>query len=131
MIQMRGISFVARPCQGITVTAVKLRQQPARAAGSPVYPSKIIKAAARWADTRPLLAQWDESQALRENLERFRRENLFGKASRSRVEDILAIFQQRYLGEESRTRALVLLGRGGFGGEGLDRILYFHSVQAD
>jgi hypothetical protein len=31
------------------------------------------------------------------NLERLRRENVLGKASRSRVEDVLAIFRQRYL----------------------------------
>src|SRR5271166_5403492 len=37
------------------------------------------------------------------------RDNVFGKASRSRVEDILAIFRQRYLTEESVTRALVTL----------------------
>ena len=40
-----------------------------------------------------------------------RRENVFGKASRSRVEDVLAIFRQRFLTEEAVTRALVVLVR--------------------
>ena len=62
-----------------------------------IYRSKIIKAGALLADTKTLLAHWDETRSVSENLDRFRRENIFGKASRSRVEDILAIFRQRYL----------------------------------
>jgi hypothetical protein len=61
-----------------------------------IYKSKIIKAGALLADTKTLLAHWDETCPAAVNLERFRRENIFGKASRSRVEDILAIFRQRY-----------------------------------
>ena len=54
--------------------------------------SKIIKAGALLADTRTFLAHWDKSLSETENLARFRQDNLFGKASRSRVEDILVIF---------------------------------------
>jgi hypothetical protein len=54
-----------------------------------LYQSKIIKAGALLADTKTLLAHWDETCSVSENLARFRRENIFGKASRSRVEDIL------------------------------------------
>jgi hypothetical protein len=36
---------------------------------------------------------------MQDNIDRIRRDNLFGKASRSRVEDILAIFRQRNLAE--------------------------------
>jgi len=82
-------------------------------------------------DTKTLLAHWDESQAVRENLDRIRRENLFGKASRSRVEDILAIFHQRYLSDEAVTKALVILTKGGFPAATLDRILFFHAASAD
>ena len=95
------------------------------------YTSKIIKAGALLGDTKTLLAHWDESQAVRENLDRIRRENLFGKASRSRVEDILAIFRQRYLSDEAVTKALVILTKGGFPAAALDRILYFHAASAD
>jgi Putative inner membrane protein (DUF1819) len=60
-----------------------------------------------------------------------RHENLFGKASRSRVEDILSIFRQRYLSEESVLRALVTLVKGQLPTATLDRILYFHAAKAD
>src|SRR5664279_2958300 len=53
-------------------------------------------------------------------LSRVRRENIFGKASRSRVEDILGIFRQRYLSEQSVTKALVTLVRGKFPSAALD-----------
>ncbi len=90
-----------------------------------LYSSKIIKAGALLADTKTMLAQWDESLSVSENLNRFRRENIFGKASRSRIEDILIIFRQRYLTSESVTRSLINLVQGGFPPEGLDRILFF------
>src|SRR5258708_25965344 len=48
------------------------------------YSSRIIKAGALLSDTRTLLIQWDETLTVSANLERFRSENLFGKASRSR-----------------------------------------------
>ena len=96
-----------------------------------VYTSKIIKAGALLADTKTMLALWDENCSVSENLERFRRENVFGKASRSRIEDILAIFRQRYLRSEPVTRSLVTLVHGGFPSEALDRILYFFAAQSD
>jgi hypothetical protein len=60
-----------------------------------------------------------------------RRDNVFGKSSRSRVEDILAIFRQRYLAEESVAKALVTLVRGKFPIAALERLLYFHAARAD
>ncbi len=96
-----------------------------------IYCSKIIKAGALLADTKTLLANWDEALAVSENLDRFRRDNIFGKASRSRVEDILAIFRQRYLTDEQVTKALVILTKGQFSRQGLDLVLYFHAAQAD
>src|SRR5438874_2818048 len=96
-----------------------------------IYTSKIIKAGALLADTKTMLANWDETHSVAENLNRFQRENIFGKASRSRIEDILAIFRQRYLTSESVTGALVTLVQGGFPNEALDRILYFHAAQSD
>lgn len=95
------------------------------------YSSKIIKAGALIGDTKTLLSHWDSTAPVAENIDRIQRDNVFGKASRSRVEDILAIFRQRYLGEESVTNALVTLVRGKFAVAALDRILYFHSARAD
>jgi hypothetical protein len=95
------------------------------------YTSKIIKAGALLADTKTLLSHWDVGVSVQENLHRLRRENVFGKASRSRVEDVLAIFRQRYLTETPVTKALVVLVQHRFPAVSLDRILYFHAARAD
>ncbi len=95
------------------------------------YSSRIIKAGALLSDTKTLLSHWDTSSSLQTNLSRIRLENTFGKASRSRVEDILVIFRQRYLTEQSVARALVTLVRGKFPTTALERLLYFHSARAD
>jgi hypothetical protein len=83
------------------------------------------------ADTKTLLAHWNTSIPAQVNLERLRRENVFGKVSRSRVTDVLSIFRQRVLGEESVTKALIMLVRKRLPAPALDRILYFHAAQAD
>src|ERR1700726_2299143 len=95
------------------------------------YTSKIIKAGALIGDTKTLLSHWDVDAPVDENLNRVQRDNVFGKASRSRVEDILAIFRQRYLAEPSVTKALVALVRGRFPTAALERVLFFHSARAD
>jgi len=95
------------------------------------YTTKIIKAGALLADTKTLLANYDPVSTVAQNLDRFRRENIFGKASRSRVEDILAIFRQRYLGSPDVSEALVALMRASFPAEALDCLLYFHAAQSD
>jgi hypothetical protein len=95
------------------------------------YSSKIIKAGALVGDTKTLLSHWDLDTSVEENIIRVRRENVFGKASRSRVEDILAIFRQRYLVEEPVTKALVTLVRGKFPASALLPLFYFHSARAD
>jgi Putative inner membrane protein (DUF1819) len=99
--------------------------------GCPPYTSKIIKAGALLADTKTLLSHWDVRASIRENLDRMRQENVFGKASRSRVKNILAIFKQRYLREEPVARALVALVNHRFPATSLDRLLYFYSARAD
>jgi hypothetical protein len=72
------------------------------------YSSKIIKAGALLGDTKTLLSHWDVNALVDENVNRVRRDNVFGKASRSRVEDILPIFRKRYRTEKSVTKALDL-----------------------
>ncbi len=73
------------------------------------YSSKIIKAGALLSDTKALLSHWDPELSVGENLQRIRHQNLLGKTSRSRAEDILAIFRQRYLAENSVAKALARL----------------------
>jgi hypothetical protein len=107
---------------------IKLEKRPGPSA---LYSSKIIKAGALIADTKTLLSNWDLNASVEKNISRVQRENIFGKASRSRVEAILAIFRQRYLAEEAVTKSLVTLVRKKFPTAALDRLLYFHSARAD
>ncbi len=110
------------------------REQPCSGRGarpSVPYSSKIIKAGALISDTKTLLAHWDTTASVAENINRVQRENLLGKVSRSRVGDILVILRQRYLSEEPVTRALVTLVHGKFPAPALERLLYFHSARAD
>jgi hypothetical protein len=95
------------------------------------YTSRIIKAGALLADTKTLLSHWDTAASVKANLARVRQENLFGKASRSRVEDILAIFRQRYLTDEGVAKALVVFVQNRLPAASLDRILFFHSARND
>src|SRR6266478_8680123 len=95
------------------------------------YTSRIIKAGALIGDTKTLLSHWDVGASVDETISRVRRDNVFGKASRSRVEDILAIFRHRYLTEHSVTKALVTLVQKRFPAAGLEWLFYFHSARAD
>jgi hypothetical protein len=95
------------------------------------YTSRIIKAGALLADTKTLLSHWDTAASVKANLARIRQENLFGKASRSRVEDILAIFRQRYLSHEDVAKALIVFVQNRLPAASLDRILFFHSARND
>lgn len=105
--------------------------EPPALPGESPYSSKIIKAGALIPDTKTLLSYWDTAATVEGNLGRIRHENVFGKASRSRVEDILAIFRQRYLADEEVVKALVVLVRRGMPAASLDRILYFHAAESD
>ncbi len=95
------------------------------------YSSKIIKAGALLPDTKALLSAWDPELSVSDNLQRMRHQNLLGKTSRSRAEDILAIFRQRYLAEDTAARVLATIVRRQSNGNTLERILYFHTVRAD
>ncbi len=95
------------------------------------YSSKIIRAGALLPDTKLLLAHWDLATDVQTNVRRIQQENLFGKASRSRVSEILAIFKQRYLGDPQVLAALVAYVQADMPATMLDPILYFLTVQAD
>lgn len=95
------------------------------------YTSRIIKAGALLADTKLLLENWDQEANVQTNLDRMRQENLFGKTSRSRIEDILLVFRQRYLKDPEILKGLVTLIEGGMAAETLDRVLYFQAVRSD
>lgn len=100
-------------------------------AAQPIYTSRIIKASALMADTRLLLSEWNLDLSVAENLERAQRENVFGKASRRRVGDVLRIFRQRYFDDADVGRALVILTQCNAPAQWLDPLLYFFSAQND
>lgn len=118
-----------KPCSGAILSQDSKQTKQLRR--SAPYSSKIIKAGALIGDTKTLLSHWDVGSSVNENIKRVHHENVFGKASRSRVEDILAIFRSRYLAEKSVTKALVTLVRKKFSSAALDRLFYFHSARAD
>ena len=95
------------------------------------YSSRIIKASALIADTRVLLQSWDFERATEQNLSRARDENIFAKASRSRVDDILAIFRQRYFSQPGVGEALAVFANAPGYSLTLDRLLYFYSARND
>ena len=101
------------------------------ASAPPLYTSKILKVSALLDDTKTLFSHWDTTVPVPGNLDRILRENIFAKASRSRIKDILAVFRQRYLVEEDVVKALVVLVKKRFPAASLDRVLYFHAAQAD
>ena len=97
----------------------------------PLYSSKIIKAGALLPDTRILLAAWDDHASVEENLDRALQRNVFGKASRARVANVLRSFKLRYLADREITKGVLTLFRDGFPTESLDRVLYFLTLQSD
>ena len=97
----------------------------------PIYSSRIIKASALIPDTKVLLSEWDLERSVSDNLERARRQNIFGKASRSRIEDILLIFRQRYFDEADVGAMLVTLVQAEAPSGWLDPLLYFFAAQND
>ncbi|HNT24175.1 MAG TPA: DUF1819 family protein [Anaerolineales bacterium] len=96
-----------------------------------LYTSRLIKATALIPDTKALLAAWDLSQDWRTNFDNARRMNIFGKASRARIEDILNIFRQRYFDDPEVGQALVTLVQGHVPANWVDPLLYYYSVQND
>jgi hypothetical protein len=97
----------------------------------PIYTSRIIKASARIADTKVLLSEWDLDQSVSDNLDRARRQNILGKASRRRADDVLRIFRQRYFDDADVGRALVKMIQDGAAAGWIDPLLYFFTAQND
>ncbi len=95
------------------------------------YTSKIIKAQALLDDTKIFFNYWDDGLGIEKNLIRAKEENILAKPSRSRVQDILHIFRQRYLFDLHIASALSLLVKKSFPNEWLNLIFYLYSTRAD
>jgi len=95
------------------------------------YTSRIIKASALIADTKALLVAWDSDTSTRQNLNRLRQENIFGKTSRSRAHAVLRIFRQRYFDRPEVGATLVALVQNSTMPQWVDPLLYFFTAQND
>ncbi|MBI4586095.1 MAG: DUF1819 family protein [Planctomycetes bacterium] len=96
-----------------------------------LYSSQIIKAGALLEDTSIFLSLWRKDLFMEENLRRFRQENLLGKGSRARVDEMLVAFRKRYLVSEDLIQSLSSLLKQSFRTKGLDKILYYYTLHAD
>lgn len=96
-----------------------------------IYSSQIIKASALIPDTHILLAHWNFGRSAEDNLRDARDNNIFAKASRARVEDILTAFRRRYFQDPAVGEALAVFARAPGHSQILDRLLYFYSARAD
>lgn len=99
--------------------------------GSEKLTSRLIKASALLTDTKLLLASWDKAVGVQENLAHAKVNNIFGKASRSRAEDILAIFRKRYFEDPEVGIALATLVQESAPASWIDPLLYYYSAQSD
>jgi hypothetical protein len=98
---------------------------------SPQYTSKILKASALLDDTLLIFSSWDLSLNQEENLRIIRDRNILAKPSRSRREDVLTIFRQRYLSDNDLFSALHFLANQEVSPQILYPILYFITVRSD
>lgn len=95
------------------------------------YTSKLIKATALLADTRLLLNAWDPDQDAAANMARLQAENIFGKASTRRINDVSRIFRQRYFDDPEVGRGLVTLAHSPAAAGWLSPLLYFFTARND
>ena len=109
------------------VEDVKLSSLPLK---SDKFTSRIIKASALITDTKILLANWQASLSPSENVASLSTNNPFGKASQSRLEDILPILRRRYLSDAAVASSLATFSRCSSSGT-LKQLLYFYSARAD
>ena len=99
--------------------------------GLGLYSSRIIKAGAAIGDTLALLHSWDQSMDVDANLVRIRNANVLSKTTRSRLEDVLSILRQRYLGDPTIIRVLTIWLNAAGDGAPLRRLLYLYSAISD
>ncbi len=102
-----------------------------QASSQSLYTTRILKGGALLAETKALFAEWDDKLTVQQNLDRFIRRNPAGKASRSRVEDILAVLRRRYLLSGPDRNGLVALVARGMPVNLIRPILFFYTACDD
>ncbi len=95
------------------------------------YTSRIIKASALLVDTKALLTIWNLDKGVQWNFDQIRRQNMLGKVSRKRLDDVLMIFRQRYFDDPDIGETLALLAHNQAPAQWIDPLLYFFTAQND
>ena len=93
--------------------------------------SGLTKSSGLLPDINLLIANWDEAKTVEGNFDDAIRRNLFAKASRKRIAEILRIFRQRYLAGNPSDRAFRAFVGSTLPSEITDRIVYYHTVLAE
>jgi hypothetical protein len=95
------------------------------------YSSRLIKATALITDTKALMSSWDLNLDTATNFQVAQENNIFGKASRSRVKDMLDIFNQRYFYDPTVGKALVKLVQSTVPASWINPLLFYYSAKND
>jgi hypothetical protein len=95
------------------------------------YTVKIAKVTALIPDTKAFLEMWDLNLDVSANLENIRHTNVFGSASRSRADDMLRVFRQRYFEDPQIGRALAILVQGQVPGQWITPLFYYYAAKND
>jgi hypothetical protein len=112
-------------------TGAQMKRQSSIKKESQLYTSKILKANALVNDTSIFLSAWDNEKTKEQNMQIIRQENILNKKSRSRSNDILNIFQQRFLFNDDVIRSLSYLQKKGTSKELMLPLLYYFTAKND
>lgn len=93
--------------------------------------TNLIKSSGLLPDIGLLVSAWDESKSVDENFDAAIRQNLFGKASRQRVADMLKVFRQRYLPNDGSDQAFRVFVGSSLPSEVTDRVVYYYTALAE
>jgi hypothetical protein len=96
-----------------------------------LYRARINRGGALIADSRRLLAGWDDALDLDDNCQRAIEENLLGKGSRKQAREVVSNIRWRYLEDADRRDGLVRLVRAPGHGDTFTRVLYYLAATGD
>lgn len=107
-------------------------KQPRKAENArPLYSTRINHVGALLPDTLTMLAHWNLDLDVAANLAHMQTENVFAKASRTRIPEMLKTFRERYLEDPEVVAALVTLTQDGVPDTVLQPILFYLAAQSD
>lgn len=100
-------------------------------AGRQYSVTNLIKSSGLLPDVSLLVSAWDEAKSVDENFDSAIRQNLFGKASRKRVADMLKVFRTRYLPNDGSDQAFRVFVGSSLPSEVTDGVVYYYTARAE